>query len=132
MAEKTFWDNDASVVLLCFSSLANDVTDVVDDVLKTFVTILALLRDDDKVGRCLERALSGQVGRFLTHESDKVPILDGRGAVSKHVTNKLRVDLRGSVESNCCLEVLVVDVAINSGWDVNNADRGALRLEVLS
>lgn len=50
MAEKTFWDDDASVVLLCLCSLANDVTDVVDDVLKTLMTILALLRDDDQVG----------------------------------------------------------------------------------
>ena len=62
------------------------------------------------------------MGRFLTHESNEVPILDGRGAVSKHVTNKLRVDLRGSVESNCRLEILVVDISINSGWDVHNAD----------
>ena len=51
VGEQTFRDNDAAVVLASISSCANDVTDVVDDILERFVTILSFLRDDHHVRR---------------------------------------------------------------------------------
>ena len=51
MGEQTFGDDDAAVVLASISSCANDVTDVVDDILERFVTILSFLRDDHHVRR---------------------------------------------------------------------------------
>lgn len=51
VGEQTFRDNDAAVVLASISSRANDVTDVVDDILERLVAILGLLGDDHHVGR---------------------------------------------------------------------------------
>ena len=49
MGQETFRNDDAAVVLSRFGSLADDITDVVDDILERLVTILGLLRDDDQV-----------------------------------------------------------------------------------
>ena len=51
MGEQTFGDDDAAVVLAGVSPRANDVTDVVDDILERLVAILGLLRDDHHVRR---------------------------------------------------------------------------------
>lgn len=51
VGEQTLGDNDAAVVLAGISSRANDVTDVVDDILERLVAILGLLRDDHHVRR---------------------------------------------------------------------------------
>lgn len=49
VGQETFRNDDAAVVLSRFGSLADDITDVVDDILERLVTILGLLRDDDQV-----------------------------------------------------------------------------------
>lgn len=51
VGEQTLGDNDAAVVLAGISSRANDVTDVVDDILERLVAILGLLGDDHHIRR---------------------------------------------------------------------------------
>ena len=96
------------------------------------MAILALLGDDDVVRRRLQGALDSQVRGFFTHEANEIPVLDSGGAVSQHVANELRVDLGGGVETNCGLEVVVVDVSIDGGWDADDTGRRIVGLEEFS
>ena len=50
MVEETFRDEDTAVVLALSCSFADLVADVLDDILKAFMTVLTLLRDNDQVG----------------------------------------------------------------------------------
>ena len=72
------------------------------------------------------------MGRLLAHKSDEVPVLDCTCTVSQHVANQLGVDLGGSVESNSGLEVVVVHIAIDSGWNEDHSSLALVGLEVLS
>ena len=117
MREKTLGNQDAAVVLTLVGTLANHVTDVVDHVLETLVAVLALLRDDNEIWGGLQGALDCDMRWTLAHEADEVPVFDGRGTVREHVSNKLRVDLGGTVESDRRLEVLVVNISVDGSRD---------------
>ena len=132
MGKESFWDNDTSIVLSYGGSLADDVTNVVDDILQTLVTILAFLGDDTVVRRRLQGTLDSQMRGLFTHETDEVPVLDSRGTVRKHVSNKLRIDFRGSIKSNCGLEVVVMNISVDSGWDSDNSSLSIISLEEFS
>ena len=49
VVQETFRDENTSVVLALPCSFANLVADVLDDILQTLMTVLALLRDNDQV-----------------------------------------------------------------------------------
>ena len=68
---------------------------------------------------------------LFAHESDEVPVLDSRGAVREHVANKLGVDFGCCVETNCCLEIVVMDISIDCRWNRNNSRWGIVDLKVL-
>lgn len=81
VVQKTLRDDYTPIVLSLGSPLANSVANAVHDVGESLSAIGALFRDYHHVGTRLERTLEGQVGRLLTHKSDEVPVLDGRGAI---------------------------------------------------
>ena len=128
--EEALWDEDASIVLLSFGSLLDDVTEVVNDVFDRLVAVLALFGDDHEVGMGLEGTLDCEVGWLLAHESDEVPVLDGRGTVSEHVSDQLRVDLRCCVESNSRLEIVVLEVTVDRCRHYNDPAWSFICLEI--
>jgi hypothetical protein len=130
--QKSLRDEDASIVLALFSSGNDIITDVVDNIGELLVSSIAFFSDNNHVRACLEGTLNGQVGGFLSHEADEVPVLDGRCTIGKHVSNQLRVDFRAGVESNSGLEVRVVQVSVNRGRYANNLRSTSIAAEVVS
>jgi len=46
VSKETLWDNDATIVLACSCSSANQFTEIVYNICETLVAILALFKDD--------------------------------------------------------------------------------------
>jgi len=91
--QQTLRDQDTTVVIIIGGSLANSVANTVHDVLQSFLIVVALLANDYHVGAGIQGALKSQVRWFVTHEANKVPVLDGRCTISQHVSYQLRVNL---------------------------------------
>lgn len=100
VGEKALRDQNAAIVLASFGTTADQVTDVVNDIFETLMTILALLRHNDKVRRGLQGALDRYMRWALAHEADEVPVLDCTSTIRKHVTDQLGVHLRGSIKAD--------------------------------
>jgi len=74
-AEKAFRNENTPIVLALVRSLADVVTNVVYNVLKSFSPILNLFRDNHQVRLCLQSTFKSKMRRFFTHKSDEVPVL---------------------------------------------------------
>jgi hypothetical protein len=74
-AEKAFRNENTPIVLALVRSLADVVTNVVYNVLKSFSPILNLFRDNHQVRLCLQSTFKSKMRRLFTHKSDEVPVL---------------------------------------------------------
>ena len=72
------------------------------------------------------------MGGRATHELDEVPVLASREAVTLYVTDDLCVDLGSGVEAEGGLDLLVLQVTINSLGATDDLYRSTDALIVLS
>ncbi len=127
VVKKSLGNEYTSVVFALIRSLLYQVAHSTYDVDQGFSAMGGLLRDNDQVRVSLHRALEHQVGGVAAHQANEIPILDGRGRIRKHVTDKLRIDLRGCVEADGGRNEAVADVSIYSSRDTDNTSGNAVR-----
>lgn len=131
MLQKPFWNENTSEILTLFCSFLYCISDSVYDIGESFTSESTLFGDDEHIWVSLEGALKSQMRWVLTHQTNEIPILDGRGTVGEHVSYKLRVDLGGRVETDGSLEELMSNVTIEGGWNNNDVGWNSLINEVL-
>ena len=84
------------------------------------VLLLHFLTYEADVGLALKCALECDMACRASHHLYEVPILACRVAVALDVTDKFRISLACSVETERSLYLLVLKVAVDSFWATNN------------
>jgi len=131
VTEKTFWNENSSEIFAIFGSFNNDIANSIDNVIESFSSVGALLWNDGHVWMGSEGTFKSKMRWVLAHQPDEVPIFDGRGWISEHVSNQLRVDLWSSVKTEWHLQELMSDVSVKSGWNTGNVGFYVVFQEVL-
>ena len=100
------------VAILC--TLSHCCSNLLNDLVQRHILLLDLLRDEADVRLCLECALQSDMRSGTTHELDEVPVFTGRVSITLDVTDKLRVNLCSSIETEAGLNLVVLQVAVDS------------------
>ena len=130
--DEPFRHKDHAILLLTLISLANDVGELISDLLKSHGILLDLLTYEDPVHASLEGALKCNVRCRSSHQSDEVVIsLAGEG-INTQVSDSLRVSLGGCVEAETNLDVLILEVAVDGFRAANNSAFRLMLFKVFS
>lgn len=105
---KTLRHQYDAIVLVAFSSLAYDISELLRDLRESHLESLYLLANQDPVYTSLESALKRDVRRRPAHESHEVIVALARHSVDAEVPDGLRVGLGGRIETKADLDVLIL------------------------
>ena len=111
---------------------ANDFYYLIGDVVKGQVLMRNFISNQAAVNPSLWRALKSNMRGKSTYESDEVVIVAWGDGISTKVTDGLRVNLGGSIETKTDIDVLIFQVTIDSFWKSNNTTLRDFFGEVLS
>ena len=98
------------VALAC--AVGHSLSYLLHNLIEGEVFLLYLLRDEADVGLCLQCALKCDVRGRAAHQLDEVPVLACRVAVALYVADNLSIGLAGSIETERCLNLVVLQVAV--------------------
>lgn len=121
-SQEVLGNEDATIVHLVQCSFMDNVTKVCDNLFQSFTSELFWDQDYVRVG--LETAFDSLSWRWASSCEHEIPILDGGSAIGQHVTDKLWENLGSRVEPNKSLDILVIDIAINTSWCYDNLGVG--------
>lgn len=97
-----------AIVLVSFSSLANNISQLLRDLRESHLESLDLLANQDPVYASLESALKSDVRCRPAHEPHEVIVTLARHSVDAEVPYGLRVGLGGRIETEADLDVLIL------------------------
>jgi len=123
--DESLRNEDNAIVHTEVSTVGNDFSDIGYDVVKGLVLSFNLLAEQGNIGVSLESTLEGNVAGATTHELHEVPVLLGRVAVAHNVADHLRVNLCSGVEAERCLDLAVLEVAVDGLWAADNLNVSA-------
>ena len=118
--DKTFWNQNNTEVVTLLRTISNNTCDILNDIIQSLVLRFNFLRYQADVWLSLQSTLKSDVRCRTTHQLDEVPVLTSRVTVTLNVTDKLRVSLSSCIETERSLNLIVLQVAIDSLRATNN------------
>jgi len=128
--DEAFGDQDDTEVSLVSGSFADQIGDIVNNLVERDFLLLDFFTDDGQVGTGEESALQSDVGGRSAHKSDEMVVFLGGSGIQTDVTDQFGVGLAGSVKTEGDFDVLVLQITIDGLGAADNSDGAVVGLKV--
>ncbi len=110
----SFRNNGNTEVHALLCSCGNRVCDVVSDLAERHLLRCNFFADEADIRLGFQSALQSDMGSRSAHNLDEVPVLLGRVCITLDVADQFGIRLRCSIETEGALDVVVLQVAVDS------------------